>query len=276
MFFIFGSPRSGTTLLAQCLNAHSEIVVPHETDFIIPMAFIFDRVYNEKIGRELIYKMIVNAASFSSNIGEYINAEAVHDIVQSSEYGPSYILNALYAKIAEAAGAKLAGDKSPNDLNFSRILVKTSTLSQNIKTIHIVRDIRDLMISVNKTGWVTDLDSYFPRFWCSNNLYLNAIYKHSIHNYALVRYEDLVTNPQKEVTRLSNFLGVEFEQGMLLPKNRHQRYQGHEVHSNLYNSITDASVGKHKTILDPLILNNYETQAREALLAFGYNIDSSC
>ena len=30
MFFIFGSPRSGTTLLAQCLSAHSEIIVPGE------------------------------------------------------------------------------------------------------------------------------------------------------------------------------------------------------------------------------------------------------
>ncbi len=30
MFFIFGMPRSGTTLIAQCLSAHTEIVVPYE------------------------------------------------------------------------------------------------------------------------------------------------------------------------------------------------------------------------------------------------------
>jgi hypothetical protein len=44
MLFVFGSPRSGTTLLAQILNSHPEIVVPHETDFIIPFVFVFDRI----------------------------------------------------------------------------------------------------------------------------------------------------------------------------------------------------------------------------------------
>lgn len=270
MFFIFGMPRSGTTLLAQCLNAHSEIVVPHETDFIIPMAFIFDRVHNEQIGRELIYKLIVNAAAFNKSIGEYISAQVVQDVVQSCEYHPDSILTDLYAKVAEAAGAKLAGDKSPNDLNFLRMLVKTGGLSSNMKVVHIVRDIRDLMVSVNRTGWVSDLDLYFPRFWCNNNLYLNAIYKNDKSNYALTRYEDIVANPQKEIERLSAFLGVEFDPGMLLSEKRHQRYKGQEAHSNLYNPISDKSVGKYKTILDQATLKNYESQAREALMTFGY------
>jgi len=270
MFFIFGMPRSGTTLLAQCLNAHSGIVVPHETDFIIPMAFIFDRIRNEQIGKELIYKLIVNTTAYPNSIGEYISAQTVQDTLQSCEYHPSCILNALYAKVAEVAGVKLAGDKSPNDLNFLRMLVKTGGLSPDMKIIHIVRDIRDLMVSVNRTGWVSDLDLYFPRFWCSHNLYLNSIYKNEGSNYALIRYEDLVVNPEKEMNRLCQFLGLEFEQDMLLPEKRHQRYKGAEAHTNLYKPISDNSVGKYKTILDDATQNNYEMQANEALIAFGY------
>jgi len=34
MSFLFGTPRSGTILLAQCLSAHTKIIVPSETDFI--------------------------------------------------------------------------------------------------------------------------------------------------------------------------------------------------------------------------------------------------
>ena len=269
MFFIFGMPRSGTTLLAQCLNAHSEIVVPHETDFIIPMAFIFDRISDEKIGRNLIFGLIVHSAYFPS-LKEYISLDDVHDAVYSSEYSAVGVLNAVYAKVAEASGAKLAGDKSPNDLNFLRMLVKTGGLSQDTKVIHLVRDIRDLMVSVNRTGWVSDLDLYFPRFWCNNNLYLNAIYRNNASNYALIRYEDLVTNPQKEIDRLCAFLNVAFEPGMLLPENRHSRYKGHEAHSNLYSTISGRSVGKYKSLLDNATLRNYETQAREALITFGY------
>ena len=33
-FFIVGCPRSGTTLLQQCLNRHSRITIPAETSFI--------------------------------------------------------------------------------------------------------------------------------------------------------------------------------------------------------------------------------------------------
>lgn len=270
MFILFGMPRSGTTLLAQCLNAHAEIVVPHETDFIIPMAFIFDRVRNEQVGRDLICKLIVNTEAFSRSIGEYISAEIVHDVVHSCEYHPFCILNELYARVAEAAGAKLAGDKSPNDLNFLRMLVKTGGLSSGIKVIHIVRDIRDLMVSVNRTGWVSDLDLYFPRFWCNNNLYLNAIYKEDTSNYSLIRYEDLVAHPKEEINRLSAFLDVEFDPGMLDPENRHKRYKGVETHSNLYNQISNSSVGKHMAVLDHATRINYETQAREALIRFGY------
>jgi hypothetical protein len=126
------------------------------------------------------------------------------------------------------------------------------------------------MISVNRTGWVSDLDLYFPRFWCNNNLYLNAICRNDESSYSLTRYEDLVTNPQKEISRLSAFLNVEYESGMLLPENRHQRYKGQEAHSNLYNTISDNSVGKYKAILDHATRENYEIQAREALITFGY------
>jgi hypothetical protein len=79
-----------------------------------------------------------------------------------------------------------------------------------------------------------------------------------------------VRNPQKEVERLCAFLDVEFESGMLLPENRHRRYEGQEAHSNLYNPISDNSVGKYRVVLDNETRRNYETQAREALVTFGY------
>ena len=102
--------------------------------------------------------------AFFRSIGEYISADIGHDVVHACEHHPSRILKELYAEVAEAAGAKLAGDQSLNDLNFLRMLVKTGGLSSGIKVIHIVRVIRDLMVSVNRTGWVSDLDLYFRRF----------------------------------------------------------------------------------------------------------------
>src|SRR5215208_3766820 len=71
MFFIFGSPRSGTTLLAQCLNNHSDIVVPHETSFIIPLAFVFTSIREPELGKEMIIRFITRSHDFQTSIGEY-------------------------------------------------------------------------------------------------------------------------------------------------------------------------------------------------------------
>jgi hypothetical protein len=37
MFFIFGNPRSGTTLLCASLELNDKIVVPDETDIVVPL-----------------------------------------------------------------------------------------------------------------------------------------------------------------------------------------------------------------------------------------------
>lgn len=66
--------------------------------------------------------------------------------------------------------------------------MKTGGLPAATKTIHIVRDIRDLTVPMNRTGWVSDLDLNVPRYWRNNNLYLNSIHKENSHQYTLVQY----------------------------------------------------------------------------------------
>jgi hypothetical protein len=270
MFFIFGMPRSGTTLLAQCLSAHSDIVVPHETDFIIPMAFIFDRIKDENVGRDLICKLIVNSAGFNNSLGEYIEGQTVHEIIYSCDYHPASILNALYEKIAQAANAKLAGDKSPNDLSYIHMLAQTGGLSPDKKIIHIVRDIRDVMVSLHDTDWGSAIGLRFPRVWSNLNLYLNTSYGGDKSRYTLIRYEDFVSDPENELDKACRFLGVEFQQEMLSSENYHKRYKGVKHHSNLYNPISTSSVGRYINILDQEMQKKYILLAREALIAFGY------
>ncbi len=269
MFFIFGSPRSGTTLLAQCLDAHSDIVIPFETDFIVPMAFVFDRIRDPETGREIIAKLITQTEGFAASIGEFLDAAAVYQIVYESDYHPTAILTAIYQHVAAAAGKKMAGDKSPNDLLRLRILVKTGAVSQRTKIIHIVRDIRDVMASLKRTGWVTDLDAYFPRFWSSSNLYLHRLYRSS-PQYLLIRYEDMVRAPEDEFARICAFLEIEFQPKMLLPSNRNPRYKKMGLHANLFKPITPDRIGAYKKQLDRRTLREYQIQAGEALRVFGY------
>lgn len=271
MFFIFGSPRSGTTLLAQCLSSHSDIVVPGETDFIIPLSFIFDRIREPQMGRRLIKDLIIHSVAFQTSIREFLDEEQICEVINKCDYHPAQMLNSLYAEVATAAGKLIAGDKSPNDLLFLRILIQVGGLSHpNTKILHIVRDIRDVMVSLNKVRWVTDLDLYFPRFWSDSNLYLYSLYKDNASTYLLIRYEDIVRKPARILHKICDFLQVDFQKGMLDSHNFSSRYKGIPHHAKLYSPITSDNVGVYKKEVSKLLLKSYEQQAKEALVTFNY------
>ena len=268
MFFIFGSPRSGTTLLALSLNAHPDIVIPHETDFIIPAAFVFDRLADVNTRREILKPLITRASAFSS-LSEYLTAAEICAIIDAGATTLSGLLADIYAALARKAGARLAGDKSPNDLGFLRILIKNHGIVPGVKIIHIVRDVRDVVSSLMERGWVPQIESYFPRAWSGSNLYLHSLFCND-DNYHLVRFEDLAGNPAKILTGVCRHLGVEFLPQMLDPQGRHPRYKGLPQHQHLYEPISTATVGYFRDKINPALVALCEAQSREAMAVFGY------
>jgi len=215
MFIIFGSPRSGTTLLATTLCLNDNIVIPQETDFIIPTAFIIDRVKDQKTGKKLIRKLIISTERFTDSIGEYLSKRDIKRIVSGSKYSMSEMITNIYQAIANKAKVKMAGDKSPNDLNFLRILIKTGLLDSDIQIIHIIRDIRDIMLSLKRVNWsAPDIEMWFPRFWSNSNIYLHDIYKSKSDKYILIKYEDMIMSPLETFKKITNFIGVPFQEKM--------------------------------------------------------------
>ncbi|NDY93465.1 sulfotransferase family protein [Ideonella livida] len=270
MFFILGTPRSGTTLLAQCLNAHSQLAVPNETDFIIPMAFVLDRVKDPAVGRPMVADLICHSAQYRASLADYLTHEEVRALVAETPYQAWALLQAIYGAVARRAGKVLAGDKSPNDLNFLRMLVKVGGLPAQAKVIHLVRDIRNVMVSLRAWQGPSDQDDYFARYWCSHNLYVKALRERQPDTYHLVRYEDMVQDPAGTFSAVCAFLGHTLEEGMLLPEHRHPRYRKARHHQKLYEPISADRLDAWRTELPEGLAAHYERQAREGLEAFGY------
>jgi hypothetical protein len=277
MFFIFGSPRSGTTLLAQTLTAHSGIEIPYETDFIVPAAFIFDRVRDAEAGRPLLENLIVSSTAFKNSLGHYLSAGDVREIIVGSGYDLTSLLDALYAAVARSAGKRLAGDKSPNDLQFVRMVLKGLGMTDRkprtppaIKIVHLVRDLRDVMVSVKERGWTRDIDLYFPRMWNASNLYLHSLLAGEPSGYHLLRYEDMVSEPERVFGEICSFLSVDFEAAMLDGDKRAARFRRMPHHQGLFKPISTERVGAYRRELDPALVAQYERQAGEALEVFGY------
>jgi len=269
MFFIFGFPRSGTTLLAQCLNAHSDVVVPGETDFIVPMVFVFSRQLPPEDGREVLVRLISRSCGAGSLL-EYLDHTEIRDIVFSCDYQPAALITALYAALARSAGAKLAGDKSPNDLAYAGLIMQSGAVPATAKILHIVRDVRDVFVSLKNQSWGDKDVVSVACGWSRSNTSLHRRAVQDLDRYLLLRYEDLVREPEQELRRCCHLLGVEFQTAMLDCANRHPRYRGAAHHQRLYEPISAARVGVYNGHLTAQELGKCEEYASEGLKTFGY------
>jgi Sulfotransferase family len=273
MFLVLGQPRSGTTLVAQCLNGHADLVVPDETDVVVPLAFLVDRIEDPDVGRELAATLVTRSRRFTSSFGEYLTAEQAAAVVRSAPWTLRGVLNALYAAVAEAGGARMGGDKSPNDLKFVRILLTADLFAADLPVIHVVRDVRDVMVSFRDLGWSQGVPEGLARQWTANNLMVATAVPRRGSPYLRVRYEDLVADPEGEVRRMCELLGVTWDPTMIDDERRYEQFAAHQEigqHARTFEPITDARIGTHREMFDPPTLQRVNDLAAEGLEFFGY------
>lgn len=273
MFFIFGSPRSGTTLLAQCLDAHPDICIPHETDFIVPAAFVCERMKNPAARRAALKPLITMSEGFVGSIGEHLSQEEVEAIIDAHADSYGELLVAIYAAVAARAGKKISGDKSPNDLPYVHLIRTLGGIQNETPVLHVVRDFRDMVISVWGLGWIKEpMLKGFAATWAQQNRVIHRSMKTELKNYLLVRYEDLTTHPRETLEAVCRTLGVDFDACMLDPNNRHPRFRPHAHHARLYQAVSSSRVGIHRSLLPQETLEVFDALARGGLLEFGYTI----
>jgi Sulfotransferase family len=270
MFIIFGWPRSGTTLLSAALDLHPEVVVPDETDFIVPLALIVDRVKDPAVGRPLLSRLIAATERFPESLGRFLDAEAVSRAVERAPWAAAPILEALYADLAARAGKRLAGDKSPNDLASFGLLLRGGLFDSEIRVLHIVRDLRDVVLSLRTVGWAPRAEATVPRPWATANLGLHLALRDQPHRYHLVRFEELVAAPRPAFEAIARFLGVPFDDALLRHEDRGRRQRDQPHHGNLGRPFLAERAGAWRAGLPEEARRSCETSAAEAMEMFGY------
>lgn len=210
-FFIVGAGRSGTTLLRLILAGHSRLHIPPETWFVRPL--VKELPLTERLSAAQVDRAI------SLMIDDYrwpdmdITPEELRRRVAALN-GPRLVdvVDTVYQHHLVLAGKQRFGDKTPIYID---IIPQLSVLYSGAKFIHLICDGRDVAISNIDLGW----DRYYERAnfeWtlamAKRREYLNS---HHASNILDVRYEDLVSDLYATVTRVCDFLGEEFEPGML-------------------------------------------------------------
>ncbi len=219
-FFVVGADRSGTTLLRLMLNEHPRLSVGPETWFFLPLLERFE------VGRELSAAEVEEAVDLvlsHPRFREYpVEEEAFRARVAQLERPTiGRIFALLPAAIAEQQGKALFGDKTPG---YARCVPQLAQAFPKAKFVHLVRDARDVALSLVKVGW------YGGRPWRSAEHWIERVRaseqaRAELGPTRMIRldYSDLVLKTESTLRRLCGFLELEFDPVMLRYHERAQR-----------------------------------------------------
>ena len=206
MIFIIGVGRSGTSLLQSILNSHTKISFLPETQFI--RKYIFKNSLKRGSNNyQYAIKKLKNDSKFKRLNISYedviVDSENMFDVYQN-------ILK-IYLK---NKNKNIIGDKDPKIIEYIPILKKYFPSS---KIIHIIRDPRDVVLSRTKAQWSKRIPYFIHSlvYFLQINYgikMLNKLYK---NNHYEIIYENLLKNPKYELTKLMNFIGVDYESQLL-------------------------------------------------------------
>jgi hypothetical protein len=209
---ILGVSRSGTTLLKEMLDRHSQLAIPSESYFIPQLwdrhgAEVERDAFVEDLTRlERIAEWGVDPNDVGARLAERV---PFHDAVQ-----------AIYRAYAEARRKSRFGDKTPLYMQRLEVLERAFP---GARYVHIVRDGRDACMSFLQMQRRPRFNWARPRGVAG----FAAQWRREVEDarrfaatqargrYLELSYERLVEDPHACLEEVCAFLGLEFEEGML-------------------------------------------------------------
>jgi len=218
--FIIGVPRSGTTLLAAMLAAHTNMSCGPETHFYrwinkVNVSDILDdqfwpdsavdfvqsiirRSYTDEAPKPLIEKYNLDKQQIKS----YLNKKSPSVAAILSSVTESFMLLSKKTRWVE---------KTPDHIEY---LTEIRRDFPDSRIVRIIRDPRDIALSLNKLPW--GVKSFFEglAYWKKLDDASKDFFATDGNSYTL-NFEDLIRCPKEELTRLCEFIGEPFEDRML-------------------------------------------------------------
>ncbi len=238
-FFILGRERSGTTMLRVNLNNHSNIYIPPESPFILnlykkygkqtninPKTFIEDLKQDPYLLKwDIDYQKLTDELS-SLNVQSFTNF-CIEILKHLSN------------------GKVIVGDKNPTYSLFGFTLHHLFTGS---KFIWIIRDYRAQVNSMLKVNFERKIVSSLASRWVAYNKSIDTLKNKHPNQVLLIKYENLVSNPEDNYKKVCTFLGVDYESNLLnTDKENSEFYSGH--HLSLGEKMNTKHIDEWKTEL---------------------------
>lgn len=214
--FIVGIGRSGTSLLQNMLNAHSDVCFLPENSFL--RRYVASGKYDKRLQRVGVRVFSEELAADEAFGRLRLSPDRLADILESEDGGSGerFFSQAMREFVRGDGSYKFIGDKDPRLIEFLPML---HVNFPNARIIHIYRDPRDVALSKTKAKWSRDRSFLANLFagrvqWTLVSRSGSVLFGPRFHE---VSYEELIAAPQDVLTRLCSFLGLEFDVRMLSP-----------------------------------------------------------
>ena len=204
LIFLIGSPRSGTTMLARMLGAHSQVHAPAEPHLLTGLAHLgyfakvdaapYDPIITQLALRELV-------ASLPNGEQDYLDSLRAHT-------------DDLYRRLLAPSGRARLLDKTPA---YALVLDFVAKLYPRARYVVLTRN--------PLAAWSSQVESFFDgdpeaaeRLSPLLDRYVPAIARFLRErpvDLTHVRYEELVQDPERHLRGLADTLGLPFEPVMV-------------------------------------------------------------
>ena len=212
--FVVGSSRSGTSLLAAMLNAHSELACGPESQILnkITADELQDIFLDPNWPKQAVEKLSSITLAEQRVIDVFgVSPDQLENALSDKSKKISSLFEALCGTFAAKQGKSRWVEKTPRHLLHLPVLRKEFPQA---RIIRIVRDPRDSALSMRQLPWASN--HYLPNLylWCewysrSHDFFLND--SHSL----TVSYESLVRNTEQTLKQICEFIDVQFEVEMM-------------------------------------------------------------
>lgn len=261
--FVIGYPRSGTSLTCRLLRRYLKVSFGTESQFIVRYYRRLPRYgdLNEDANVQGLIAAISTERFFQRskhNWGFRFNREEAFRALKSRTY--SGVLEAVFGQLADHNEMVRWGDKTPQ---YNTELDVLLTLFPDAQFIHVVRDGRDVALSIRQTSFGPTNACQTAVEWDRALQEIGSFTRQLRSNqFYELRYEDLTTAPADMLAALAHYLGIAGYAERVEPTVK-QRIE-EDIRSNNHCKWRDA--------LAPREVERFEAVAGATLARFGYGL----
>lgn len=268
--YLLSSERSGSNLVRSILNTHSTISAPHPLETAYPRDLGPPDHLSASKREKFLRDVLINKAFSFHPLTVPLDIQSVAQRVNETPAATvETVQQAMYEECCKVESTSMWVSKYPG---LWDLLPSAFDHYDDLRIVYLVRDPRDVVLSFKRSN----IDLYHPYFsaqrWREEQRrgidLLDS--REFIH---LVRYQDLLEDPEDETEAICDFLGLEFEEAMLYyyeTEDAKAASESSALMENLSIPIKQDNYGKFREELPPEELKITEKLVGDELRYFGF------